>query len=63
MEKEAKTLADHGYTVTVVGWERWGAHSPLNGKCTYRVKKFRLSVPPNSLKVAFYLPIWWLFAI
>jgi glycosyltransferase involved in cell wall biosynthesis len=63
MEKEAKTLADHNYTVTVIGWERWGAHPLLNGEGSYRVKKLRLNVPPNSLKVAFYLPIWWLFGM
>jgi len=61
MEKEAKTLADHNYTVTLIGWERWGAHPLLNGEGSYRVKKLRLNVPPNSLKVAFYLPIWGLF--
>jgi len=63
MEKEAKTLANHGYAVTVIGWERWGAFPPLNGKSNYRLKKFRLSVPPSSLKVAFYLPVWWLFVM
>lgn len=63
MEKEAKALASHGYTVTVIGWERWGAYPSLGGKSSYGVKKLRLSVPPNSLKVALYLPIWWLFAI
>lgn len=61
MEKEAKTLANHGHTVTVIGWERWGTFPPLNGN--YRVKKFRLNVSPDSLKVAFCLPIWWLFVM
>jgi glycosyltransferase involved in cell wall biosynthesis len=63
MEKVAKALASRAYTVTVIGWERWGAYSPLDAKSGYRVKKLRLSVPPNTLKVALYLPIWWLFAI
>jgi glycosyltransferase involved in cell wall biosynthesis len=63
MEKAAKALASHACTVTVIGWERWGAYSPLDAKCSYRVKKFRLGVPPNSLKVALYFPIWWLFAM
>jgi glycosyltransferase involved in cell wall biosynthesis len=63
MEKEAKTLANHGYAVTVIGWERRETFSSLtgNGNHSYRVKKFMLKVPIGSLKVAFYLPIWWLF--
>ncbi|MDH4366662.1 MAG: glycosyltransferase family 4 protein [Dehalococcoidia bacterium] len=63
MEKEAKALASHAYTVTVIGWERWGAYSPLDANNSYGVKKFRLTVPPNSLKVALCLPIWWLFTM
>jgi glycosyltransferase involved in cell wall biosynthesis len=63
MEKEAKALANHAYTVTVIGWERWGAYSPLDARSSYGVKKLRLSVPPNSLKVGLYLPIWCLFAM
>ncbi len=63
MEKEAKALGDHAYTITMIGWERWGAHPLLDEKDDYKAKRLRLKVPPNSLKVAFYLPIWWLFVM
>ncbi len=63
MEKEATAVAEHSYTVIILGWERWEVSSPLNGKDNYEVKKFTWRVPPNSIKVAFYLPIWWLFVM
>jgi glycosyltransferase involved in cell wall biosynthesis len=43
-------------------WDRGRFHSHLEaGGC--EVKKMRLSVPPDSIKVALYLPIWWFFVI
>ncbi|MBT9139276.1 MAG: Alpha-maltose-1-phosphate synthase [Syntrophomonadaceae bacterium] len=63
-EKVAETLARNGYVVTLIVWDRGRSLSlGTNNNHSYGVKKFRLKVSPDSLKVAFYLPIWWLFVM
>lgn len=62
LEKEAEVLVKSGYAVTLVVWDRGRIYSHAEAK-RYRVKRMRLSVPLSSIKVAFYLPIWWLFVI
>ena len=62
LEKEAITLVKSGYNVTLLVWDR-GRVSKIQQSCPYRVKGFKLTVSPDSLKVCFYLPIWWLYII
>ncbi len=62
LEKEAIALVKSGYNVTLLVWDR-GRVSEIQRPCLYRVKKFKLTVSPDSLKVCFYLPIWWLYII
>lgn len=61
MNKEATTLACHGYKVTVLGWERWVVSR--EDKQDYEVRKLKVRVPPDSLRVALWLPLWWLFVL
>jgi glycosyltransferase involved in cell wall biosynthesis len=62
LEKEAEVLVKNGYAVTLLVWDRGRLHSHVETK-GYGVKRMRLSVSPASIKVPFYLPIWWLFVI
>jgi len=62
LEKEATVLVNSGYNVTLIVWDR-GRISEIRRSCSYRVKRFKLTVSPDSLKVCFYLPIWWLYVI
>ena len=62
LEKEALSLVKIGYQVTLIVWDR-GRISDTQRSCPYIVKRFRLAVSPDSLKVCFYLPIWWLYVI
>ena len=63
MEKQAHTLANHGYGVSLIGWERVSRSGADNDDRLSRVRLLRLRVSPVSIKVAFYLPVWWLFII
>jgi len=62
LEKEAKTLVKSGYDVTLLVWDR-GRISEIPRSCPYQVKRFKLAVSPDSLKVCFYLPLWWFYVI
>jgi len=62
LEKEAGTLVRSGYNVTLLVWDR-GRTRATQGSCPYRVKRFKLRVSPDSLKVCIYLPIWWLYIV
>jgi glycosyltransferase involved in cell wall biosynthesis len=58
LEKEAKTLADAGYTVTLLGWQRSGNAPPTENRSGYTIRRIKL-MAPYGLKIIFYLPIWW----
>lgn len=60
LEKEAKTLVKSGYDVILLVWDR-GRISEIPKPGPYQVKRFKLAVSPDSLKVCFYLPLWWLY--
>lgn len=62
LEKEARGLIESGYDVTLLVWDR-GRISEIQRSCICRVKRFKLAVSPDSFKVCFYLPIWWLYII
>ena len=61
LEKEAETLANNGYSVTQLVWDRGRMYSNNNEK--NNIKKMKLKVQSGSFKVAFYLPLWWIFVI
>lgn len=60
LEKEANVLVENSLEVTLVVWDR-GRIKGLEGPKRYSVKKFNRFVQPNSIKVLWYLPIWWCF--
>lgn len=62
LEKEAKTLVDNSYTVTLVVWDRGRSRAFVKTE-KYMVKRMKIWTPPGSIKVIFYLPVWWTFII
>jgi glycosyltransferase involved in cell wall biosynthesis len=58
LEKEAKTLTDAGYRVTLLGWQRSGDAPKIEKKSGYTIQRIKL-IAPFGIKVIFYLPIWW----
>jgi glycosyltransferase involved in cell wall biosynthesis len=61
IEKEAKTLANAGYDVTILGWGRYGKKTVREeSRSNYTIKRFQLRAPWGN-RVIFYLPFWWVF--
>jgi len=58
LEKEAKTLADAGYDVTLIGWLRFGNAPRLEKRFNYTIKRIKLRASFGK-GIIFYLPIWW----
>jgi glycosyltransferase involved in cell wall biosynthesis len=58
LEKEAKTLADAGYKVSLLGWLRFGEAPLLEKKSHYDIKRIKLRAPLGKV-IILYLPIWW----
>lgn len=61
IEKEAKTLADAGHSVTLLGWQRFGNAPAQEKRYHYTIKRLKFRAPVGK-KVIFYLPIWWILA-
>jgi len=58
LEKEANTLADAGYDVTLLGWLRYGNDSILETRSKYTIKRIKF-LAPFGKRIVFYLPFWW----
>jgi len=58
LEKEAKTLTEAGYAVTLLGWQRSGDAPPTEKRSGYTIRRIKLRAP-FGLKIIFYLPVWW----
>ena len=58
LEKEAKTLADAGYDVTLLGWKRFGDALIKEERLNYIIRRLKFKAPVEK-KVIFYIPIWW----
>ncbi|PKL62604.1 MAG: glycosyltransferase WbuB [Methanomicrobiales archaeon HGW-Methanomicrobiales-2] len=61
LEKEAKTLADKGHDVTLLGWQRFGDAPVQEKRCHYTIRRLKFRAPVEK-KVVLYLPIWWTLA-
>lgn len=60
MEMEAEMLADAGYDVAVLGWDRDGTYPKVEERSGYTIHKIRLKAPrKGGRKIVFYWPIWW----
>jgi glycosyltransferase involved in cell wall biosynthesis len=61
LEKEAKTLADAGHDVTLLGWQRFGDAPVQEEQYHYIIKRLKFRAPIEKT-VIFYLPMWWTLA-
>lgn len=62
IQKECESLAKNGYKVTFIAWDR-GRISNYKEPKNYTVKRLKLKVPADDIRVIIYLPIWWIFII
>lgn len=60
LEKEAGALRKSGHTVNLLVWDR-GRVLQSHTTNTSDLKRFRMKVQPDDLRVILYLPIWWLY--
>jgi glycosyltransferase involved in cell wall biosynthesis len=61
VDKIAHCLADNGYEVELLLWNR--KNTPTQPENGYRIKNFHFSAPQNSAWVFFYYPVWWLYEL
>lgn len=63
IEKEATSLSEAGYEVTILCWGRHGAKTQkLEKRLNYKIRRFRFPAPLGA-RVIFSLPLWWLFEL
>lgn len=62
LEKEAKTLANAGHDVTLVGWQRFGNAPVQEKRHRYTIRRLKFRAPVEK-GVILYLPIWWILAL
>ncbi|MCD4845137.1 MAG: glycosyltransferase family 4 protein [Methanosarcinales archaeon] len=58
--KEAQTLADAGYNVNILGWDREKKYPEIECRSNYLIHRIKLKAP-FGMKIVFYLPIWWIY--
>lgn len=58
--KEAQTLADAGYDVNILGWDREKKYPEIECRSNYLIHRIKLKAP-FGMKIVFYLPIWWIY--
>lgn len=61
IDKEAEALLSDGHKVVFLAWDRRKINSDVNSN--YKVRTMKLQVDAGSIKVAIFLPIWWLYII
>ncbi len=62
LEKEAISLIRNNFSVSMIVWDR-GRIDAGTSQRSWPINKFELRVPPGSLRVALYLPLWWLYIL
>lgn len=60
LEKEAFTLSNNGYSVILLGWDRFGKCRKTEIKNGYCIQRIKLKAPFGK-KSIFVLPFWWIF--
>jgi len=60
LEKEATSLAEAGYTVKLLGWDRDGHAPRTERRAGYSIQRIPLQAHYGGRKVFFYLPIYWM---
>jgi len=61
INKEAETLLSDGHNVIFLAWDRRNIYD--TDRSIYEVRTLKLPVRAGSIKVAFFLPVWWLYLI
>lgn len=61
IDKEAEALSDEGHEILFLAWDRREISETNETK--YKVKTMKLPVYAGSIKVVFFLPIWWLYLV
>jgi glycosyltransferase involved in cell wall biosynthesis len=60
--KVANTLADNGYAVQLLVWDRQNMFSkPAAEK--YTLRRFTLKAPYDKFSAVFFLPFWWIYEL
>ena len=60
IKKEAETLTENGYVVTILGWDRLVISQSIESENNYTIKEMKLKAQ-YGIKVIFYLPVWLCF--
>ena len=60
IDKEARALANAGYDVTVLLWDRALEHLPSEVRDGYRIERIRMRASYGGPDLAVRLPLWWL---
>jgi glycosyltransferase involved in cell wall biosynthesis len=60
VEKYANSLAQQGYDVTLLIWDRKN-QIPVGNSTNYITHCFKLRAPYNSFSVFFYVPVWMIY--
>lgn len=58
--KEAQTLADAGYDVNILGWDREKKNPKIECRSNFLIHRIKLKAP-LGIKIIFYLPLWWIY--
>jgi len=58
---ETEVLADAGYNIIVLGWNRDGSHSKFEKRDNYTIHRIGLKAPTggNRISTVLYWPVWW----
>jgi hypothetical protein len=62
VNKVAKALADNGYQVKLLVWDRQHNLDAASGD-GYSVHRFRLKAPYDRATALLYLPLWWMYEL
>ena len=62
INKIAKALATHGYSVKLLIWDRDGTAEPYNA-ALYRTYKCTIRAPYDRPAALLYLPLWWAYEL
>ncbi|TKY91106.1 MAG: hypothetical protein C5S46_07580 [Candidatus Methanomarinus sp.] len=58
--KEVQTLADAGYDVNILGWDREKKYPRIECRSNFLIHRIKLKAP-LGIKIIFYLPLWWIY--
>lgn len=63
VQKEARSLSDHGYDVKILAWDRTGKLKKNENKKGYSIKRFRMKSPYGKPELLLKLVIWFFYEL